>query len=855
MKKLFILSFFLILIFSVFPASNDNNVEWDGLYHSWNNDADGVVPGGGGYRYREPYNETYPGTIYDDEQIILTAQSYQFDLTEVWVRWWDGAEHWTQGSWDHNYDPGGGSRDYWRINLGSHTPSDTIWYQIQVKDGTDDDYMVDIADPHWSNADGQDVDEDMDGTNRVEYHYLVSDDDTTGPVIDDKSPTEVYENDTFLITCYIDDDQTDSGDNDSGVYDSSDDTDPYQILIYWDTDGEISSTFNTMTVSLITGATDYYKGDNDFSLQLSDNFVYSIHAYNNDHDNNWDGDRDLTITSLKGIKVKKSIDNNDTILFPEWSFDANKIAYIRTNQSTSNIFIKDLVANSTPGQLTANSDNVFYPSNICFSPDGNFIAFSAPNIDGNLQIYKVSTDPADSNPREKISPDSSVNWGRMLDPNWGTTTNQYNNVERILVSVSGDIWTFEPASVNFDKNFVRVTGLSDPYKTEEEIQKCYEPRWTPDNQSILFVVRNTAYDTETANADIYLLNEVQTIIQKALNGDTTTYPTSLSDTRIVQITSSSHPEWSPSFSRDGTRVSYTTDLNDAFNNVLFQSNCNRALTKANFYVYHKNSDGIGTEQYVEGKADYNSAFSKWAPANGDFFTLVSQDTINTISELVVISYPSTYNITGFSKGKGGNTVVSDHSLCSLSFDNNDIYSPFSVTITPKLPYRFKTGELELLGEIRKINFSDSIIHKAQLQMFVSNEEKKRALPLVIGNIKGNDITILESSIRRTEIGEFISCNIDQSGTYGVFYLKTSNIDEGSVKVYPNPANDTPIIFHSSLVIKSIIIYNISGEKVLSKSDINSTNTQIDLHSFSSGLYIAVLNFSGYKIVKKIAIIK
>ncbi|HDS08769.1 MAG TPA: hypothetical protein ENN73_00950, partial [Firmicutes bacterium] len=329
--KTYILAVFLLICFLSlsYSASNDNNVEWDGLYHSWDNDADGIVPGAS-YRYREPYNSSSPGTIYDDQEVILTLQCYQGDLTEVWVRWWDGSEHWTEGYWSHNFSPGGGDRDYWRINLGKLPPGSSVWYQIQVKDGIDDDYIVDIASPPWSNADGQDVDEDMSGDGRLEYYFYVSDDDTSGPEITNIFPKKIEAGSTFYITCNIYDNITDSGDDDSGVYDDNTGSEGQGIYLIWDDDGELDIDSKEVQLSLVSGTT--YITDSFLpAAATASNIVFKIYARNNDFDRDDPADRDLTITPLQGITVYTRLDSmlGSIILFPTWSHDGKNIAYIK----------------------------------------------------------------------------------------------------------------------------------------------------------------------------------------------------------------------------------------------------------------------------------------------------------------------------------------------------------------------------------------------------------------------------------------------------------------------------------------------------------------------------------------------
>ncbi|MDD3626855.1 MAG: hypothetical protein PHV06_06005, partial [bacterium] len=797
------LNLLLILLLFLFPihsmgASADNNVEWNGLYHSWNNEGDGIVPGVS-FRYREPYNNTSPGTIYDDQEVILSVQCYQGDLTDVWVRWWDGSEHWTQGYWNHNFNPGGGDRDYWRVNLGKLASGSGVWYQIQVKDGIDDDYVVDIASPVWSNPDGQDVDEDMSGDGRLEYNFYVSDDDTSGPDITNILPQKIESGSTFYITCNISDPLTDSGDNDSGVFDDNTGSSGQGIYLLWDDDGELDIDSNEVQMSLVSGAT--YITDSFLpAAATASNIVFKIHARNNDYDRNDSSDRDLTVTSIQGITVYTRLDStaNSQILFPTWSHDGKNIAYIKVieEELSIEIYIVPSDLSEQPRIITdAAADRVFNCSKISFSPDDTKIVYTQL-LFGDLDIYAVSSDPNDSLRGLPFFPDWSIpDYGRTVDPDYGTSVNQFASMERVALSISGDIWVYEPDSSHPYKNPVQLTNLSDWLLDNSQVDKLLMPAWAPDNKSIAFVRRPPTESSLVADADIWVLNEVQDIIESSLTGGTILPPSSWSDTRLVKISDSTNPDWFPSFSIDSSLISFNTDINNAFNNEDFIFYPSTSLIPANFDIYISSSDGAGVNTLVEGNS-FNEAFIQWAPAGGDLFTYVSIDEIGNCT-LDIISYPTSKQIGGFRNKSSEPLIIKDHSFSSLIFPNG--YQ--SQDLDRINFYTPKPGAVQTSKLLRPIN-SFRIIELASGQTKL-NEKAILSIhytPAQIRNISEDSLILMRFHPKRKEWIPLnstlnrktgtVSAEITLTGIYGIFSDKKAPnlnfIDEWKFFAFPNP---------------------------------------------------------------------
>lgn len=71
-------------------------------------------------------------------------------------------------------------------------------------------------------------------------------------------------------------------------------------------------------------------------------------------------------------------------------------------------------------------------------------------------------------------------------------------------------------------------------------------------------------------------------------------------------------------------------------------------------------------------------------------------------------------------------------------------------------------------------------------------------------------------------------------------------------VYPNPTSDRLFIqVENEEQLKSVIVYNLIGEKIFEMSDLNSTNCSITFNNFPKGIYIIQIQGEKNLNVKKI----
>jgi|GEM_PF-826308 len=90
-------------------------------------------------------------------------------------------------------------------------------------------------------------------------------------------------------------------------------------------------------------------------------------------------------------------------------------------------------------------------------------------------------------------------------------------------------------------------------------------------------------------------------------------------------------------------------------------------------------------------------------------------------------------------------------------------------------------------------------------------------------------------------------NYSVSTTNGIDYIFQENI-----KIYPNPTKDKiNIELNDNVLINSVQVFNLVGEKVLDYNNVNESQIRINLEQFSKGLYMIQVNSSNSTAVKKI----
>ena len=110
--------------------------------------------------------------------------------------------------------------------------------------------------------------------------------------------------------------------------------------------------------------------------------------------------------------------------------------------------------------------------------------------------------------------------------------------------------------------------------------------------------------------------------------------------------------------------------------------------------------------------------------------------------------------------------------------------------------------------------------------------------------------IIQSGDYSLSVTDDLGC--EQSSSTIQANLSTNDFIDNNILVYPNPANKVINITSNNTDIYSIDLYNVIGELILSKSNVNSKVIIINKNELNSGIYISkITDINGNSIVRNI----
>ncbi len=139
----------------------------------------------------------------------------------------------------------------------------------------------------------------------------VMDDDDHGPLFLFFTPDSVDENQSFFIEVGL----SDPG----GYYDDETTSDGQGAFLRWDTDGELSASYQEMAMSEI--GVNLFRSDTYLPGQINDSeIVYQVYIFDDDFDNNYAVDRKQSISNIRHVYVRNyQSSDDDDVLGPEIS--------------------------------------------------------------------------------------------------------------------------------------------------------------------------------------------------------------------------------------------------------------------------------------------------------------------------------------------------------------------------------------------------------------------------------------------------------------------------------------------------------------------------------------------------------
>lgn len=640
-----------------------------------------------------------------------------------------------------------------------------------------------------------------------------------------------------------------------------------------------------------------------------------------------------TINSLTTLQTKPTLS-----LYPVWSPADDKVAYLSespedaTGAGTNNwnLFTmnrdgtnKTQVTTAISGSTKENGDPIAYSSNT-WTPDGDSLVFTGyqrlvfPPADTvtTLQLYQV---PKGGGTLKKISPsgasnDTTQQFGGWLDPDWALTTYAFEvaqfptGVHRLVASIGGNIWVFEPRSTSDGngstyKRLIQITNLPVSGTITDGL---YEPKWSPDRRKLAVVYKDSVSATKS---DIYVIANVDSIIQKTLNDASYSRQTfnyavavgsnkveSLSDMTKISAAANTKPSWTPAWSTDGTQVSYSQDQSNTFSLSTFSTSPSASVAATNFYVKLRSSDGTGSDSTLIGQSSANNAFPSMSN-NGQRFVYFQAATVGTFSQKQKVLYLQTTgkfappaSPKALAKRTTGVWRLSDLGFSSIEIPPGTVSRPttFSI-IEPQTVPEPTDNDNRYLGVARQFGPVDAewdapitvTVHYTDGELAGSGlvKDSRHETRLALYRFSPETQTWHRVQDSHVDIGtNLVSGSVTRFGVFGVFYeSETPGQLFSLAAVYPNPfrpnsgsSDDgdytTGVIFDFLPAgLDRLNLYTLAGEWVASLGGAivptgvtgqwRWLGTNDAGQRVASGIYLYVMEAGGERKMGKIAVIR
>ncbi|MCK5598000.1 hypothetical protein KAI78_00065 [bacterium] len=525
---------------------------------------------------------------------------------------------------------------------------------------------------------------------------------------------------------------------------------------------------------------------------------------------------------------------------PIWGYpgaNPDDAFYVKSHYGSSPAIVKAanaaLYGDVTLTTFTNVSANLHHSSQIAVGPNNIYYAQS----DGtDIEIYKVPTD--DSTPGAAYYPHgfvASPDVTTWYDPDYIDGAVFADGKARIVACHAGElvVYVAESPSNATTLDAERLTNFQTDQSDSSTLEpKCFNPKWSPDGDSIVFVYRPAGSGVQKSG--VYVMSG---IIAEIDDGPlVANWALDLDDSRITEVYQTGvHPAWSPSFSQNGDVVSFNVDMNDTFNNVTYAGLTGAGTTFAevmdgvNFDVYARewtDPESIFPSQAAAG--DASQAFVKWAPEGGDklLYSVYNPETLVTTLQV----FSDVDNVYG-----GWSTKAGDYG------DKWEDHSGTSVKIKGEISeYGYK--DLSIKSVTRKIAIPEGNKYfGASRQIYTEPQDGflpegteleltfRKAYVEGLDNyrlqlyyVASNGLEAIDSNILEIEENVTMAAfaTIEKQGVYVVLAVPKAslfdNFDE--VRIFPNPAIasvdiDRIIVDKLQDDITEVNIYNIAGEKV------------------------------------------
>ncbi len=365
----------------------------------------------------------------------------------------------------------------------------------------------------------------------------------------------------------------------------------------------------------------------------------------------------LWIVDVDGSNNKHNsrplLSGKDSYTSPRWSPQGDRIAYLSSVEGSTQIYIRW----KDTGQTALISDLRKPPSDLSWSPDGKYLAFTLSVPAEKSEVIKKRKQP------------EGATWS---EPAVVIDTVRYQRDGSGIVPPAFSHVFIIPAN-----------GGTERQLTSGNFQHQGPLSWSNDSQHILFSAnRNEDWERQTIESDVYRVN---------LMGE------------LTQITDESGAEAEPAYSPDGKKLAY-----------IKTPNLKLSYVKSSLVV--ANSDGSEAKD-LTAQLDQSIDSFDWAGSNQALHIGYDERAIRKVSEVSLRGNitPKVQGLSGLSNGRpyvSGSYTVNDKQV--IAYTQGSAYRPADLAVFKSNKSRLLTAVNEdtlghkILGQVHEIIYNSSL---------------------------------------------------------------------------------------------------------------------------------------------------